>query len=131
MENQRRTMPSHRGFGVHEIELPDFKYRRSAIWTQNRWLVYACLVICVLLLILASRLHLPAQLAWTAGTVAVSLIALTVVRVVRALHMLYRCPNCGVLPYRILTEYKCGGLGPARANFMSPRNCPQCGTQIR
>src|SRR3954467_12113010 len=37
-------MPSrHWGsFGVHEIELPDFKYRRSAIWVQNRWLVYAC-----------------------------------------------------------------------------------------
>jgi hypothetical protein len=115
---------------VHEIELPDFKYRRSAIWVQNRWLVYACLVICVLL-ILAGAMNLPAQLAWTAGTLAASLIAVTVARTVRALHVLYRCPNCGVLPYRMLTEYKCGGLGPARANFMSPRICPQCGTQIR
>jgi hypothetical protein len=116
---------------VHEIELPDFKYRRSAIWVQNRWLVYACLVVCVLLPILAGALNLPAKLVWTAGTLAASLIALTVARVVRALHTLYRCPNCGILPYRMLNDYKCGGLGPARANFMSPRTCPYCGTRIR
>jgi len=45
--------------------------------------------------------------------------------------VLYRCPNCGVLPYRTLNEYKCGGLGPTRSNFMSPRACPHCGTRIR
>src|SRR5690242_905395 len=116
---------------MHEIELPHFRNRRTAIWVQNRGLVYICLVLCVLLLILAGILNVPAQLAWIAGTLAAGLIVLTVARVVRALHVLYRCPNCGFLPYRMLSEYKCGGLGPARSNFMSPRTCPQCGTQIR
>jgi hypothetical protein len=116
---------------MHEIELADFRNRRVAIWVQNRWLVYACLVVCPLLLTLAGALNVPAQLAWTAVTLAAGLIALTVARVVRALHVLYRCPNCGLLPYRMLNEYKCGGLGPARSNFMSPGTCPQCGTQIR
>ena len=116
---------------MHEIKLADFRNRRVAIWVQNRWLVYACLVVCLLLVTLAGALNVPAQLAWTAGTLACGLITLTVTRVVRGLHVLYRCPICGVLPYRTLNEYKCGGLGPARANFMSPRSCPQCGTQIR
>ena len=52
-------------------------------------------------------------------------------RVVRALNVLYRCPKCGVLPYQTLNEYKCGGLGPSRANFMSPTHCPKCGTRVR
>jgi hypothetical protein len=30
-----------------------------------------------------------------------------------------------------LIEHKCGGLGPTRANFISPRACSHCGTRIR
>ena len=45
---------------------------------------------------------------------------MTVTRIVRALNALYRCPNCGVLPCQTLNEYKCGGLGPSRSDFMSP-----------
>ena len=114
-----------------DLESSNFEYRRAAIWVVNRWLVSACIVACALFLTLRGTLDLPAQFAWTAGMLAAGLIALTVWRVVRALHVLYRCQHCGTLPYRTLSEYKCGGLGPARANFMSPRSCPQCGAQIR
>lgn len=116
---------------MDEIELPDFEYRRRAIWVQNRLLVYACLVACFLLLILAEVFNIPTQLAWAEAALAAGLIALTIARVVRALNVLYRCPDCGVLPYSTLNEYKCGGLGPSRSNFMSPRACPQCGARIR
>ena len=114
-----------------DVERSNFEYRRTAIWVVNRWLVYVCIVVCVPLLTLMSTFNLPSQFAWTAGTLAAGLFALTMGRVVRALHLLYRCQHCGTLPYRTLNEYKCGGLGPARANFMSPRTCPQCGAQIR
>ncbi len=79
----------------------------------------------------AGILNMPAQLSWTAAVLTAGLVAITVARIVRALHVLYRCPNCGVLPYQTLNEYKCGGLGPSRSNFMSPRACPHCGTRIR
>jgi hypothetical protein len=84
-----------------------------------------------LLSVLGGVLNLPLQLAWFAATMTAALVAVTTVRIVRALHVLYRCPECGVLPYQALNEYKCGGLGPSRSNFMSPRACPHCGTRIR
>ena len=132
-DDQRYTMlfyRPHNGQRAMDVERSNFEYRRTAMWVANRWLVYACIVACLLLTVM-SILNLPAPLAWTAGTLVAGLLALTVGRVVRALHLLYRCQHCGTLPYRTLNEYKCGGLGPARANFMSPRICPQCGTQIR
>ena len=94
-------------------------------------MVFGCLAAIALVAIVTSVMNMPAQLSWSAAMVAVGLIVVTVTRVVRALNVLYRCPNCGVLPYQTLNEYKCGGLGPSRSNFMSPRACPHCGTQIR
>jgi hypothetical protein len=109
----------------------EFEFRRAHIWRTNRVLVVASVMAIALSIVVASVLNMPAQLSWLAGAVAGSLVAFTVARVVRALNVLYRCPNCGLLPYRTLNEYKCGGLGPTRSNFMSPRACPYCGTRIR
>lgn len=121
-------------FPAHYVDLSrvaNFENRRTQIWQGNRRLVFACFVAVALLAIVVSVLNMPVQLSWTAATLTAGLIAVTIARVVSALNTLYRCPNCGVLPYRTLNEYKCGGLGPNRANFMSPRACPHCGTQIR
>jgi hypothetical protein len=98
---------------------------------MNRRLVFCSVAALALMAGVAGMLNMPTQLSWAAAMLAGGLVAVTIVRVVRALNLLYRCPNCGVLPYRTLTDYKCGGLGPTRANFMSPRTCPQCGTRIR
>src|SRR5204863_10016203 len=73
----------------------------------------------------------PRDLGWVRALGAGALLAVTFTRIVRALNALYRCPNCGVLPYQTLNEYKCGGLGPSRSNFMSPTHCPKCGMRIR
>ena len=133
---QRRTMaifPS-RICGIQRVEparISNFETRRSEIWRVNRRLVFACVAAIALMASVANILNMPVQLSWTAVVLTTVLVAVTTIRVVRALNVLYRCPNCGVLPYRTLNEYKCGGLGPARANFMSPRACPQCGTRIR
>src|SRR3954470_9845815 len=99
-----------------DAELSNFEDRRTTIWVVNRWLVYACIVACTLLLTFISILDMPAQFSWTAGVLATGLIALTVGRAARALHVLYRCPNCGTLPYRTLNEYKCGGRPSERLN---------------
>jgi hypothetical protein len=109
----------------------EFDLRRSHLWRTNRVLLIASVMAIALSVIVASVLNMPAQLSWLAGALAGSLAAFTVARVVRALNVLYRCPNCGLLPYRTLNEYKCGGLGPTRSDFMSPRACPYCGTRIR
>jgi hypothetical protein len=108
-----------------------FEYRRVQIWRMNRALVLGSVTAIALTVIVASVLNMPAQLSWLAAGLAGALAAFTIARVVRALNVLYRCPNCGLLPYRTLNEYKCGGLGPTRSNFMSPRACPYCGTRIR
>jgi len=108
-----------------------FEYRRAQIWRMNRALVIGSVTAIALTVIVASVLNMPAQLSWLAAVLAGALAAFTIARVVRALNVLYRCPNCGLLPYRTLNEYKCGGLGPTRSNFMSPRACPYCGTRIR
>ena len=84
-----------------------------------------------LLAVVGSVLNMPEQLSWTAAMVTAGLVLVTITRVVRALNVLYRCPNCGVLPYQTLDDYKCGGLGPSRSNFMSPTHCPKCATSLR
>jgi len=101
------------------------------IWRVNRRLVFGCVAALALMVIVASVLNMPLQLSWTAAVLATGLAAVTIVRVVWALNVLYRCPKCGVLPYQTLNEYKCGGLGPTRAIFMSPTHCPKCGTRLR
>ena len=108
-----------------------FEFRRTEIWRVNRPLVFGCVAAIALLAIVVGILNMPVQLSWTAAMLTAGLVGVTIIRIVRALNGLYRCPNCGVLPYQTLNEYKCGGLGPTRANFMSPRACPHCGTRIR
>ncbi|MBI3527868.1 MAG: hypothetical protein HY067_07855 [Betaproteobacteria bacterium] len=116
---------------MDQARLSSFEQRRTEIWRVNRRMVFGCFAAIALLAIVVSVLNMPVQLSWTAAMVTAGLVAVTIIRVVRALNALYRCPNCGVLPYQTLNEYKCGGLGPTRANFMSPRACPHCGTRIR
>jgi hypothetical protein len=116
---------------VDHARVTSFELRRAEIWRMNRSLVFGCVAAVALMVLVASVLNMPVQLSWTTAMLAAALVAVTVARVVRALNVLYRCPACGILPYQTLNEYKCGGLGPSRANFMSPRTCPHCGTQIR
>ena len=94
-------------------------------------MVFGCFAAIALLPVVGSVPSMPVQLFWTAAIVTAGLIVVTISRIARALNVLYRCPNCGVLPYQTLNEYKCGGLGPSRSNFMSPRASPHCGTRIR
>jgi len=116
---------------LSQVETGNFESRRAQVWRMNRTLVISSVTAIALSVIVASVLNMPAQLTWFAGGVAGALAAFTIARVVRALNVLYRCPKCGLLPYRTLNEYKCGGLGPTRSNFMSPRACPYCGARIR
>ncbi len=118
-------------FHVDQTRVSNFEHRRTQIWRVNRRMVFGCFAAIALLAIVVSVLNMPVQLSWTAVLVTAGLVAVTIARIVSALNVLYRCPNCGVLPYQTLNEYKCGGLGPTRANFMSPRACPHCGTRIR
>ena len=120
-----------RTFHVDPARISTFETRRAEIWRVNRRLVFGCMAAIALMTIVASMLNMPVQLSWTAAMLTAGLVTVTIIRIVRALNGLYRCPNCGVLPYQTLNEYKCGGLGPTRANFMSPRACPHCGTRIR
>ena len=108
-----------------------FEARRAAIWKVNRRWVFASAAAVALVVMFAGLANAPRDLAWVLALGAGSLLAVTLTRIVRALNVLYRCPNCGSLPYQSLNEYKCGGLGPTRANFMSPRACPHCGTRTR
>jgi hypothetical protein len=71
------------------------------------------------------------ELGWLLAAASVALGAATVARIVKGLNALYRCPNCGALPYQNVTDYKCGGLGPTRRDFMSPTVCPKCGAALR
>ena len=116
---------------MNPARISTFETRRTEIWRVNRRLVFGCVAAIALMTIVASMLNMPAQLSWAAATLTAGLVTVTIVRIVRGLNGLYRCPNCGVLPYQTLNEYKCGGLGPTRSNFMSPRACPHCGTRIR
>ena len=111
--------------------ISNFEFHRTEIWRLNRRWIFGCVASIALLAVLGGVVNLPLQLAWLAMATTAGLIGVTAFRVVRALHVLYRCPSCGVLPYQTLNEYKCGGLGPSRSNFMSPRACPHCGTRIR
>ncbi|MFN0038734.1 MAG: hypothetical protein ACKVP2_04405 [Burkholderiales bacterium] len=108
-----------------------FDAQRSAIWLANRrWIIGA--VCLVLLLALLGRLeNAPGELVLVLAIVTAVAVCFTLVRIVRALNTLYRCPQCGIQPYQTLSEYKCGGLGPSRSDFMSPTQCPNCGTRIR
>ena len=108
-----------------------FEAHRSAVWRGNRfWLLASALLIAAAVL-LADTPNAPAELQWTLGLGAAALSGITVWRIVRGLDGLYRCPNCGTLPYQTLRDYKCGGLGPTRRDFMSPTVCPKCGTRLR
>jgi len=116
---------------VDQARLSTFEFRRTQIWRVNRPFVFGCVLAIALVAVVANVVNMPVQLSWTVIGLTAALIAMTIIRVVRALNVLYRCPHCGVLPYQTLNEYKCGGLGPNRANFLSPRACPHCGTKIR
>lgn len=108
-----------------------FESRRAEIWKVNRRWVFASACAVALVLMFASLANAPGDLTWMLALGASGLLAVTLTRIVRALNALYRCPNCGALPYQTLDEYKCGGLGPTRSNFMSPTHCPKCGTRLR
>src|SRR5882762_2952613 len=108
-----------------------FETRRAEIWKVNRRWVFASAAAAALLVMFAGLANAPRDFAWALALGAGALLAVTFTRIVRALNSLYRCPNCGVLPYQTLNEYKCGGLGPTRSNFMSPTHCPKCGTRLR
>jgi hypothetical protein len=110
---------------------PGFDSRRIAIWYANRRWVYTSVAAVAALGMVAGLANAPHELVLAAAMVAAGLAGYTVSRVVRALNSLYRCPNCGTLPYQSVTDYKCGGLGPTRADFMSPTHCPKCGTRLR
>ena len=116
---------------MHPIPDTRFEIRRTAIWHANRnWILVS--VGAVALLVLPAGLASTApQLAGMLLFAATAIVAVTVGRIVRALNSLYRCPSCGVLPYHTVSDYKCGGLGPTRADFMSPTRCPHCGTRLR
>lgn len=108
-----------------------FEARRSAIWQANRrWVFASVLAVCAMAL-LAQQTNASPDLAWVVVLTAGGLVSITIARLVRALNALYRCPNCGLLPYQSVNEYKCGGLGPTRSDFMSPTACPKCGTRLR
>jgi hypothetical protein len=108
-----------------------FETRRAAIWKVNRRWVFASAAAVALVVMFAGLANAPRDLSWALALGAGALLAVTLTRIVSALNVLYRCPNCGVLPYQTLSEYKCGGLGPTRSNFMSPTHCPKCGTRLR
>ncbi|HZP94273.1 MAG TPA: hypothetical protein VFB20_15540 [Burkholderiales bacterium] len=108
-----------------------FEAHRAAVWRGNRiWLLASALLIAAAAL-LAATPNAPSGLQWALGLAAAALSGITVARIVRGLDSLYRCPNCGTLPYQTLRDYKCGGLGPTRRDFMSPTVCPKCGTRLR
>jgi hypothetical protein len=108
-----------------------FDVRRAAVWRGNRyWLIASAAALVAAALVVFSA-DAPAVLRWLAGLVALGLGAYSIGRVVVGLNSLYRCPNCGTIPYQTVSDYKCGGLGPTRSDFMSPRACPKCGTPLR
>ena len=110
---------------------PGFETRRTAIWHANRAWVVASAATIALAVWFAAMENLATEVSVLAVCAAVAVSGFTTVRVVRALNTLYRCPHCGAQPYQTLNEYKCGGLGPTRANYMSPTHCPKCGTRLR
>ncbi|HWQ39342.1 MAG TPA: hypothetical protein VNM24_12170 [Burkholderiales bacterium] len=119
------------GSGTLFPPLKSFESRRAAVWVANRpWIAASVLVACAAVLILRSA-GAGDELTWALLVAAAVLCTFTAVRIVRALNGLYRCPECGTLPYQTVTDYKCGGLGPTRADFMSPTVCPKCGARLR
>jgi hypothetical protein len=114
----------------HSLE-SGFKSRRSAIWFTNRLWVIASLVLMLFLVMLGSLDNAPRDPILVLAAATAVAVFFTLARIVRALDALYRCPNCGTQPYQALSDYKCGGLGPSRSDFMSPTHCPNCGTRIR
>ncbi len=107
-----------------------FEIKRLEVWRANRGLLLVCAASFAALLSVTPG-NVPVAIFWVVASLTAIVTATTVARLVGGLTMLYRCPGCGTIPYRVLEEYKCGGLGPARASFMSPSACPQCGTRIR
>jgi len=109
----------------------NFEARRSAVWAENRpWIAGWVVVLCAAIVMLKAA-GAANELTWLLAAAAAVLGAVTVVRIVRGLNALYRCPNCGTMPYQSVTDYKCGGLGPTWRDFMSPSVCPKCGTKLR
>ncbi|MEQ1880190.1 MAG: hypothetical protein ABL878_04385 [Burkholderiales bacterium] len=108
-----------------------FNTRRSAIWFANRRWIIASIVSMLLLAMLGNLDNAPRDPLLVLAVAAAAMVFFTLRRIVRALDALYRCPKCGTQPYQALNDYKCGGLGPSRADFMSPKQCPKCGARIR
>jgi hypothetical protein len=108
-----------------------FNTRRSAIWFANRRWIIASLVSLLLLVMLGRLDNAPRDPLLVLAVATAVTVFFTLGRIVRALDALYRCPGCGTQPYQALNDYKCGGLGPSRSDFMSPTHCPNCGTRIR
>ena len=112
-------------------ESATFEARRAAVWAENRpWIAGWVVLLCAAVVILKSA-GASNELTWLLATACIVVGGTTVARVVRGLNALYRCPNCGILPYQNVNDYKCGGLGPTRRDFMSPTVCPKCGTRLR
>jgi predicted RNA-binding Zn-ribbon protein involved in translation (DUF1610 family) len=108
-----------------------FEARRSAVWAENRpWIAGSVVLLCAAIVMLKFA-GAQNELTWLLAVASVTLGAATIARIVKGLNALYRCPNCGTLPYQDVTDYKCGGLGPTRRDFMSPTACPNCGTRLR
>ena len=132
------VMPENDAVGSSRLEQLDmdriqdttFESRRAEIWKVNRRWVLASAAAVALVVMLVGLVNAPRDLAWALVGTGI-LLAVTLTRIVRALNVLYCCPNCGVLPYQSLNEYKCGGLGPTRSNFMSPTHCPMCRARLR
>jgi hypothetical protein len=114
----------------HSLE-SGFNTRRNAIWFANRRWIIASIVSMLLLAMLGSLDNAPRDPLLVLAVATIVTVFLTLRRIVLALDALYRCPNCGTQPYQALNDYKCGGLGPSRSDFMSPTHCPNCGTRIR
>ncbi len=108
-----------------------FEARRSAIWAANRLWMSAWVVLFFAAIVMLRSAGTTNELAWLLAVASVVLGTVTIGRIVKGLNALYRCPNCGTLPYQNVTDYKCGGLGPTRRDFISPALCPKCGTRLR
>jgi uncharacterized membrane protein len=109
----------------------DFEARRSAVWAENRPWIAGWVVVFSAAIVMLRSAGAENELTWLLAAASVVLGVVTIVRVVTGLNALYRCPNCGTVPYQNVTDYKCGGLGPTRRDFMSPTVCPKCGVKLR
>lgn len=112
-------------------ERAKFEARRAAVWAESRpWIAGWVVVLCAAIVMLKAA-GAANELTWLLAAAAAVLGAVTLMRILRGLNALYRCPNCGTLPYQSVTDYKCGGLGPTGRDFMSPGVCPKCAMKLR